>query len=132
MGRLYSPHGTDAMVKTLRWVIPWSRLLLADRAAIFYSGLPDEASRSLSDRAKSGVSDDGAKSGSPPDRWAYDQPVFLKNDENEPAGQLIAAYPARSQLEFVFMGTGNRSIIFATLIRPMRRNLATLPTSKGD
>ena len=82
MGRLYSPHGTDAMVKTLRWVIPWSRLLLADRAAIFYSGLPDEASRSLSDRAKSGVSDDGAKSGSPPGRWAYDQPGFPQEDAN--------------------------------------------------
>jgi hypothetical protein len=32
---LYSPHGTDAMGKILRWVIPGSRLLLTDRAAIF-------------------------------------------------------------------------------------------------
>jgi hypothetical protein len=35
MGRLYPPHGIDAMGKTLRWVIPGSRLLLTDRAAIF-------------------------------------------------------------------------------------------------
>jgi hypothetical protein len=34
MGRLYPPHRTDAMGKTLRWVIPGSRLLLTDRAAI--------------------------------------------------------------------------------------------------
>ncbi len=33
-GPLYPPHGTDAMGKTLRWVIPGSRLLLNDRAAI--------------------------------------------------------------------------------------------------
>ena len=32
---LYPPHGKDAMGKTLRWVIPGSRLLLTDRAAIF-------------------------------------------------------------------------------------------------
>jgi hypothetical protein len=32
---LYPPHGIDAMGKTLRWVIPGSRLLLTDRAAIF-------------------------------------------------------------------------------------------------
>jgi hypothetical protein len=41
------------MGKTLRWVIPGSRLLATDRAAIL-------------------------KSGSPPGRWAYDQPVFIK------------------------------------------------------
>jgi hypothetical protein len=34
MGRLYPPHGIDAMGKTLRWVIPGSRLLATDRAAI--------------------------------------------------------------------------------------------------
>ena len=45
------------MGKTLRWVIPGSRLLATDRAAILQSGLPDVASRSLND---------GAKSGSPP------------------------------------------------------------------
>jgi hypothetical protein len=50
MGRLYPPPGIDAMGKTLRWVIPGSRLLLTDRAAIWQSG-------------------------SPPRRWAYDQPV---------------------------------------------------------
>jgi hypothetical protein len=33
-GPLYLPHGTDAMGKTLRWVIPGSRLLLTDRTAI--------------------------------------------------------------------------------------------------
>jgi len=41
------------MGKTLRWVIPGSRLLLTDRAAILLSG-------------------------SPPGRWAYDQPVSLR------------------------------------------------------
>jgi hypothetical protein len=39
MGRLYSPHGTDAMGKTLRRVIPGSRLLPTDRTAILQSGL---------------------------------------------------------------------------------------------
>jgi hypothetical protein len=34
MGRLYPPPGTDAMGKTLRRVIPGSRLLVTDRAAI--------------------------------------------------------------------------------------------------
>jgi hypothetical protein len=34
-GRLYLPRGIDAMGKTLRWVIPGSRLLLTHRAAIF-------------------------------------------------------------------------------------------------
>ena len=33
-GRLYPPAGIDAMGQTLRWVIPGSRLLLPDRAAI--------------------------------------------------------------------------------------------------
>jgi hypothetical protein len=33
-GPLYPPHGIDAIGKTLRWVIPGSRLLLSDRAAI--------------------------------------------------------------------------------------------------
>jgi hypothetical protein len=32
---LHPPHGIDAMGKTLRWVIPGSRLLLTDRAATF-------------------------------------------------------------------------------------------------
>jgi hypothetical protein len=31
---LYLPHGIGAMGKTLRWVIPGSRPLLTDRAAI--------------------------------------------------------------------------------------------------
>src|SRR5580700_10022158 len=35
MGRLYPPPGTDAMGKTLRWVIPGSRLLPTAIAAIF-------------------------------------------------------------------------------------------------
>src|ERR1700733_2400117 len=34
MGRLYPPHGIDAMGKTWRWAIPGSRLLPTDRAAI--------------------------------------------------------------------------------------------------
>ena len=34
-GPLYPPPGTDAMGKTLCWVIPGNRLLLTDRAAIF-------------------------------------------------------------------------------------------------
>ena len=46
------------MGKTLRWVIPGSRPLLNDRAAILQSG-------------------------SPPGRWAYDQSVFLTRDEYE-------------------------------------------------
>jgi hypothetical protein len=33
-GPLYPPHGVDALGKTLRWVIPGSRLLPTDRAAI--------------------------------------------------------------------------------------------------
>jgi len=33
-GPLYLPHEIGAMGKTLRWVIPGSRLLLSDRAAI--------------------------------------------------------------------------------------------------
>ena len=31
---LWPPHGTEALGKTWRWVIPGSRLLLTDRAAI--------------------------------------------------------------------------------------------------
>jgi hypothetical protein len=46
------------MGKTLRWVIPGSRPLLNDRAAILQSG-------------------------SPPGRWAYDQPVFFRRDAYE-------------------------------------------------
>jgi hypothetical protein len=34
-GPLYPSHGIGAMGKTLRWVIPGSRLLLTDRAAMF-------------------------------------------------------------------------------------------------
>jgi hypothetical protein len=34
MGRLYPPHRIEAMGKALRWVIPGSRLLLTDRAAV--------------------------------------------------------------------------------------------------
>jgi hypothetical protein len=52
-GPLYLPHGIGAMSKTVRWVIPGSRLLLTDRAATLLSG-------------------------SSPGRWAYDQPVFLR------------------------------------------------------
>jgi hypothetical protein len=33
-GPLYPPPGIDALGKTVRWVIPGSRLLLTDRAAI--------------------------------------------------------------------------------------------------
>ena len=33
MGWLYPQHGTGAVGKTMRWVIPGSRLLLTDRAA---------------------------------------------------------------------------------------------------
>jgi hypothetical protein len=40
MGRLYPPHGIDAMGKTLRWVIPGSRLLPTHRAARLQSGSP--------------------------------------------------------------------------------------------
>jgi len=35
MDPLYPRHRTDAMGKTLRWVILGSRLLLTDKAAIF-------------------------------------------------------------------------------------------------
>jgi len=34
MGRLYPQHGVDALGKTLRWVVPGSRLLLTHRAAM--------------------------------------------------------------------------------------------------
>ena len=77
MGRLYPPHRTDAMGKTLRWVIPGSRLLLTHRAAMLQSGLPDIAFRSLDDGATSGVSDDGAKSGSPPGVWSAQHAACL-------------------------------------------------------
>jgi hypothetical protein len=37
---LYPPHGIDALGKTLRWVIPGSRLLPTHRAAMLQSGSP--------------------------------------------------------------------------------------------
>jgi hypothetical protein len=40
MGRLYPPHGIEAMGKTLRWVVPGSRLLPTHRAAKLQSGSP--------------------------------------------------------------------------------------------
>ena len=39
-GPLYPLHAISAMGKTLRWVIPGSRLLLTDRAAMLQSGSP--------------------------------------------------------------------------------------------
>ncbi|HXM01662.1 MAG TPA: hypothetical protein VN939_03615, partial [Chthoniobacterales bacterium] len=51
-GPSYPRNRTDAIGKTLCWVIPGSRLLATDRDAILLSGLPDVASRSFRRRGE--------------------------------------------------------------------------------